>query len=289
MVRFMALGSGSCGNSYLLMTDSDNLMIDAGVGIRTIKKIFTAKHMKISSLQRILITHDHADHIKSVGYVSVENNIPVYATKAVHRGIYENYSVKKKVPLDYQVNIVKEETFTVGDFTITPFHVPHDSPSHDNTGYRIEVEGLVFSIITDCGHITDRIAEVIADSNYLVLEADYDEFKLRNNYRYNSTRINVKTEIDGELKEITTTLADRVACDTGHLSNRQCAEALVSHSTEKLRHVWLCHLSAENNNKTCAETEVTNILAENGKTIGKDFNLTVLERKNPSEIFLLQP
>ncbi len=283
----MALGSGSCGNSYLLMTNSDNLMIDAGVGIRTIKKIFNAKQMKMSSLQRILITHDHADHIKSVGYVSVENNIPVYATKAVHRGIFENYSVKKKVPLDSQVNIVKEETFTVGDFTITPFHVPHDSPSHDNTGYRIEVEGIVFSIITDCGHITDRIAEVIADSNYLVLEADYDEVMLSNNYRYNNTKINIKTEIDGEIKEITTTLADRVACSTGHLSNHQCAEALVKHSTEKLRHVWLCHLSEENNHPELARKTVEGELRQYGIVVGKDFMLDVLKRKQPSEIYEL--
>jgi len=288
MVRFMALGSGSCGNSYLLMTDSDNLMIDAGIGIRNLKKHFTSNHMKMTSLQRILITHDHADHIKSVGYVAVEAACPVYATKAVHKGIYENYSVKKKVPLDSQVIINKEETFQVGDFTITPFHVPHDSPSQDNTGYKIEVEGITFSIVTDCGHITDRVAQIIAESDYLVLEADYDEQKLRNNYRYNSTRLNIKTVVDGVIREQTMSLADRVACDTGHLSNRQCAEALVNHASERLRHVWLCHLSAENNSGLLAGQTVTEILTENGITIGQDFALTVLERKRPSEIFHLQ-
>ena len=283
----MAIGSGSCGNSYLLMTNNDNLMIDAGVGIRAVKKCFASKHMKITSLQRILITHDHSDHVKSAGYVAVEAECPVYATKAVHRGIYENYSIVKKIPMDQQINIEKEQTFTVGDFTITPFHVPHDSPSYDNTGYRIEVEGIVFSIITDCGHITERVAQIISESNYLVLEADYDEERLCNNYHYNHTRVNFKTIVDGVLRMQTKTLADRVSCDTGHLSNRQCAEALANNASEKLRHVWLCHLSAENNSSQCAKDTVTQILADNGKTVGKDFNLTVLERKEPSEIFEL--
>ncbi len=288
MVRFMAIGSGSCGNSYLLMTNNDNLMIDAGIGIRAVKKCFSSNHMKITSLQRILITHDHADHVKGAGYVAVEAECPVYATQKVHRGIYENYSVAKKIPMDSQISIEKEQPVTLGDFTITPFHVPHDSPSYDNTGYKIEVEGIVFSIVTDCGHITDRIAEVISESDYLVLEADYDEEKLSNNYHYNHTRVNFKTIVDGELKMQTKTLADRVSCDTGHLSNRQCAEALAQNASDKLKHVWLCHLSEENNSKECAHNAVSQILESNGKTVGTDFNLTVLDRKEPSEIFELR-
>ena len=266
MVRFIALGSGSSGNAYLLMTDNDNLMIDAGIGIRMLKKHFANNHFKFSGLQRILITHDHADHVKSVGYVSTENNIPVYATKEVHEGIFRNYCVKKKVPCNNQRNIIKDETFQAGDFKITPFHVPHDSS--DNVGYRIEVEGIIFSIITDCGHVTDRIAEVIGESNYLVLEANHDKEMLMN----------------GVYPQF---LKERVSSGTGHLSNMQCAEALVNHATPNLKRVWLCQLREENNHPELARKTIEMELSKNGIIAGKDFLLDVLKRKQPSEIFCL--
>lgn len=266
MVRFMALGSGSCGNAYLLMTDGDNLMIDAGIGIRHLKKHFTNHQMKITSLQRILITHDHADHVKSVGYLSTELEIPVYATKSVHEGIYKNYCVKKKVPMDKQISIEKDETIQLGDFKVTPFHVPHDSL--DNVGYTIEVEGIVFSIITDCGHVTDRIAEAIGKSNYLVLEANHDNEML------------AKGPYPPFLKV-------RVASNTGHLSNTQCAEALVNHATPDLRHVWLCHLSEHNNHPELVRKTIEEELRQHGIIAGADFMVDVLKRKQPSEIFKL--
>lgn len=267
MVRFLALGSGSSGNAYLLMTNDDNLMIDAGIGIRKLKKHFVANHMRLESLQRILITHDHADHVKSVGYVSAENSIPVYATKTVHEGIYKNYCVKKKIALENQHSIVKDETIQLGSFSITPFHVPHDSL--DNVGYRIEVEGIVFSIITDCGYVTDRIAEVIGETNYLVLEANHDREMLMN----------------GVYPQF---LKERVSSNTGHLSNAQCAEALVNHATPALRHVWLCHLSEENNHPELARKTVEATLKSSGIIAGKDFMLDVLKRKSPSEVFVLE-
>lgn len=268
MVRFMALGSGSSGNAYLLMTDSDNLMIDAGLGIRLLKKHFVNHQMKLTSLQRILITHDHADHVKSVGYISTDINIPVYATKAVHEGIYKNYCVKKKIPYDNQISIKKDETVQLGEFSVTPFHVPHDS--QDNVGYTIEVEGITFSIITDCGCVTERIGEAIGKSNYLVLEANHDKEMLQ------------KGPYPPFLKE-------RVASDTGHLSNSQCAEALVNHATPELRHVWLCHLSEENNHPELARKTIEEALRQHGIIAGADFKLDVLKRKQPSEIFKLTP
>ena len=266
MVRFMALGSGSSGNAYLLMTNSDNLMIDAGIGIRHLKKHFTSHQMKMSNLQRILITHDHADHVKSVGYVSSEFSLPVYATKEVHEGIYKNYCVKKKIPMDKQLAVVKDVPVQLGEFLITPFHVPHDSL--DNVGYMIEVEGITFSIITDCGCITERISEVISMSNYLVLEANHDKEML----------------LKGVYPQF---LKDRVSSDTGHLSNAQCAEALVKYATPSLRHVWLCHLSEENNHPELARKTIEMELSANGIIAGKDFLLDVLKRKQPSEIFVL--
>ena len=90
-VQFMSLGSGSSGNCYYLATETYSILIDAGIGIRTIKKIFKEYNLELETIKAILITHDHADHIKAVGNLSKKYNIPVYATQEIHKGIQRSY------------------------------------------------------------------------------------------------------------------------------------------------------------------------------------------------------
>ena len=91
MLKFISFGSGSSGNCYYLGTATDGLLVDIGVGLRTLKKHARDYGISLTSVKKILITHDHADHIKSVGAFSHDFNIPVYATEKVHDGIDTNY------------------------------------------------------------------------------------------------------------------------------------------------------------------------------------------------------
>ena len=84
---FFSLASGSSGNCYYLGTPEYGLLIDAGIGIRTIKKVLKDRSIDLSQIVAILVTHDHADHIKTVGYLGEKMSIPVYTTEGVHRGI----------------------------------------------------------------------------------------------------------------------------------------------------------------------------------------------------------
>lgn len=264
MLRFISFGSGSSGNCYFLYTDTDGLLIDCGVGVRKLKKAFHDYGLHISDIHNILVTHDHADHVKSVGSVSYDNNIPVYTTLEVHQGIYRNWCVKNKIEDTLKRFITKGESLRLGDFDITPFTVPHDSA--DNVGYFIECQGLTFTIITDCGHVTEDIKTYIRKTNYLVLEANHGLEKLR----------------DGKYPEV---LKRRISSDIGHLSNEACAMALVENATPALRKVWLCHLSDENNHPELARKTVEGILREHGIIIGKEFDMEVLKRKTPSGIY----
>lgn len=266
MLRFISFGSGSSGNCYLLYTDTDCLMIDCGVGIRTLKKHFVQYGLKLDQVKRILVTHDHADHVKSVGSLSGDKHIPVYATTDVHRGIHSNWCVRRKIDKDQLCYLEKGQTLQLGEFTVTAFAVPHDST--DCVGYHIICEGIHFGLITDCGHITDEVKQCIAQSNYLVLEANHEPEKLRQGAYPRHLKV-------------------RISGPNGHLSNEECANALVECATPKLRHVWLCHLSDENNHPELARITVETILREHGITPGKDFLLDVLKRKSPSEIYEL--
>ena len=266
MLRFISLGSGSSGNCYYLQTADDALLIDAGVGLRTLKKHLHNYGLRLDSVKHILITHDHADHVKSVGIISSEYNIPVYAINEVHNGIYRNYCVPRTIPADNVRHISKGEKIRLGDFIVTPFAVPHDSSG--NVGYRIEAEGVTFCLMTDVGHVTEEMQDYIAEANYLVIEANQHVQRLK----HGPYPQHLKVRIDGP---------------TGHLSNVAWGEAIANYATTCLKRVWLCHLSEENNHPVLALKTVEQTLRSYGIIIGKDFIVEDLKRKSPSELYEL--
>ncbi len=264
MLKFISFGSGSSGNCYLLTTPTDGLLIDIGVGLRGLKKSFRDYGMSFSQVHHVLVTHDHADHVKSVGTFSKECLVPVYTTKAVHEGIGKNYCVQQKVPEGLKCYFDKGVSFTIGDFTVTPFGVPHDST--DNVGYMIEAEGVAFCMMTDVGCVTDEMTQYITKADYLVIEANHDVEMVKNG------------PYPPHLKR-------RILSQTGHLSNKECGEALVENMSERLKHIWLCHLSQENNHPELARKTVESILRSHGIAVGADVQLEVLKRKSPSGVF----
>lgn len=267
MLKFISFGSGSSGNCYLLFTETDALLIDVGVGIRVLKKHFRNYGLKLECVHNVLVTHDHADHVKSVGSVSRDFHLPVYTTQKVHKGIEHNYCVRQKISPDMVHIIEKDQSFDVGEFHVTAFGVPHDSS--DNVGYKVECGGVVFCLMTDIGHLTDELLQNIGQANYLVIEANHDKEMLQ----------------QGPYPQY---LKERIAGPNGHLSNLECAQALAENATDKLHHVWLCHLSEDNNHPELARKTIEQVLRSYGIVSGKDFDLDVLRRKTPSEIYELK-
>lgn len=262
-LSFLSLASGSSGNCYYLGTSEFGVLIDAGIGIRTIKKVLKEKSIDFSRIVGILITHDHADHIKTVGCLGEKYNIPVYATEKVHKGIEKSRYVEEVLYQSKRI-IEKEVPFLIRDFKITAFEVPHDST--DNVGYYIEYGEQRFTIATDVGHITDTIATYITKANRLILEANYDEEMLK-------------------FGSYPAFLKERVSSPTGHLSNREAAEFLATHYTPELKDVWLCHLSRDNNHPELAYKTIDIRLFQEGVRVGKDVAIHVLKRTTPSELF----
>lgn len=254
--KFFSIGSGSSGNCYYLGTNECGILIDAGVGIRVIQKALREYGVSFDKIMGILITHDHADHIKTVGCLGDKYNIPVYATQTVHEGIHRNRTVRASLITSRRI-IEKECPFFIKDFEITAFEVPHDSI--DNVGYHIQFEGQTFVLITDIGRITDKIREYASKANHLVIEANYDEYMLQaGKYPYY--------------------LKERIGNGTGHLSNRLSAEFIASICNENMRNIWLCHLSQDNNHPEIAFKTVEQALFTNGIKVGGNIKLEALSR-----------
>ena len=266
MLKFISLGSGSSGNCYYLSTDETSILVDAGIPIRSLMKNFADLNLNIEDISAVLITHDHADHIKSVGTLANDMHIPVYTTELVHQGMMKNYSVKHKILPESSKYVLKGVSFTVGNFTITPFDVIHDST--DCVGYRIETGGMIFCIVTDIGHVTPVIESEVSKANFLVVESNHDENKL----------------MTGKYPAY---LKGRIRGPKGHLSNNEAAVLIAEHGTPNLKHVWLCHLSEENNHPELAKKTMENVMRKYGIIPGVDFRLDVLKRKTRSDIYEL--
>jgi phosphoribosyl 1,2-cyclic phosphodiesterase len=260
---FLSLASGSSGNCYYLGTPGYGILIDAGVGIRTIKKVLKDNRIDFSKIIALLITHDHADHIKTAGCLGEQYNIPVYTTEAVHKGIAGSRYVEEQLGASRRI-IEKEKTFAIHDFKITPFDVPHDST--DNVGYLIEFGNHTFTFATDVGHITDTVSAYMSKANHLIIEANYDEEMLWS----------------GSYPQF---LKERVSSPTGHLSNRETADFLATHYHPGLKDIWLCHLSRDNNHPELAYKTVDIRLFNEGIRVGKDVTLTTLKRSTPSDLY----
>ena len=261
MLKFISFGSGSSGNCYWLATETDALLIDIGVGLRGLKKDCREYGVSLSQIHHVLITHDHADHIKSVGSFSHDYNVPVYATREVHVGINRNYCVTQKVTSDMARILEKSVQVQIGDFLVTPFGVPHDSS--DNVGFFIEAEGTNFCIITDAGSVTDEMKSYIQRARHLVIESNHDEEMVQNGPYPNF-------------------LKGRILSDTGHLSNKTCGQTVSENVGEQIENVWLCHLSEENNHPELARKTVETILRSYGIIPGADLQLEVLKRNSPT-------
>ncbi len=262
-LRFFSLASGSSGNCYYIGTSSFGILVDAGIGVRQIKKILKEHGIEFEKILAVLVTHDHADHIKSVGCLGETLNIPVYATELVHAGIRRSRYVEE-VLIQCRRVVEKETPFFIRDFKITAFEVPHDSS--DNVGYSIEYGDQTFVIVTDVGHITDTVRKYVCQANHLVIEANYDEEMLKSG-------------------SYPVFLKERVSSQSGHLSNRDAAEFLATNYTPALKDIWLCHLSRDNNHPELAYKTVDLRLFQEGIRVGKDVSLVTLKRMTPSEVY----
>ncbi|MDR3119132.1 MAG: MBL fold metallo-hydrolase [Mediterranea sp.] len=264
-VKFMSLASGSSGNCYYLAYEDYGILIDAGIGIRTITKHLKSAGIPIRSIRGVFVTHDHTDHIKAIGYLGEKLHMPIYATALTHKKINKSYCITEKLH-DSVRTIEKETPVQCGPFRITPFEVPHDGV--DNVGYFIEINGRFFSFATDLGEITPLVAQYINKANYLILEANYDEEMLGTG------------PYPAYLKQ-------RISGRNGHLSNLAAANFLAENIREEWLYIWLCHLSKDNNHPELAFKTVEEKLKSKGIVVGKDVQLFALKRNTPSELYLL--
>lgn len=255
MLKFCSLYSGSSGNSSFIQSENINILVDAGVSGKKIIDALASINISIENISAILITHEHSDHTQSIATLSKKYNIPVYANKKTWDAMQDK---KEKISKNNIMYFNNNKPFTLNDITILPFDIPHDAA--DPCGFTISDFESKISIATDIGHITTSIIDNIKNSNFLLLEANYEPDVLKcSSYPFH--------------------LKERIASPIGHLSNIEAGKTINYLADFGVKNIMLGHLSNENNFPELAYKSVLEQI-EN-----KDLNLSVANRFEPSEFF----
>ena len=262
---FRCFASGSSGNCYYLGTHRRGILIDAGISARSIQKYLHEMGLEFRNIMGVLITHDHADHIRAVGTLGERVKLPIYSTPEIHAGIDRNYGVREKLRTSRRF-FNKGEQWDLYGLKINTFGIEHDST--DCVGYSIDYRGQRFVLMTDCGSVNEEMKEYIRTANHLVIEANHDEHMLLNG-------------------PYPTYLKERILSPRGHQSNDTCGELLKQNWHPGLRNVWLCHLSQENNDPEVAYNTVASYLEQIEIEPGSDIFLKALDRTTPSPVYEL--
>lgn len=174
MFKFCSLYSGSSGNSLLVQTPNTKLLVDAGVSCKKIENALLDIDIDPSSLDGILITHEHTDHVQGLGTFSKKFHLPVFVNQ-------ETLDAMPKQRDKLDSNCIKTfkvaDKFSIGDLDIKPFSIPHDAVNP--CGFNIWNGNKKLSIATDIGHMSNAILKSLEESLFVMLEANYDPEVLR--------------------------------------------------------------------------------------------------------------
>lgn len=254
MIGFCPLASGSKGNCIYVGTASTRVLIDVGISGSALVARLREIGVELNTIQAILITHEHADHIKGLD-VAERLKIPVLTNAETAKGIYAALGVRPRFKI-----FTTGETFEFGDLVVHPFSIPHDTM--DPVAFIIRVGSVKLGFCADLGHATSLVRKNLEKCDYLYLEANHEPAMV-----HACARPQVYKQ--------------RVLSKQGHLSNAQCGELLASIYHGGLKHVHLAHLSSECNAEEVALRVVKEALG------GKEVELSIAYQEKSSKPIIL--
>ena len=255
-MRVCNLASGSSGNCTYIESRQARILIDNGKPLAYVLNALNELGVAPDSIDAILITHEHSDHIKGIEKYSRSFSTPIYAHNELKEIITNQIHIASELFNFYDTD------FYIKDLHIQPFPLPHDSKFC--VGYRVEEEDAVVSVCTDLGFFSDETFEAIKSSALVFLEANYDPEILKcSPYPY--------------------LLKQRIAGPNGHLANLDAAKTISFLMNSGLKEASLGHLSKENNFPELAYKTVVNELIDDNRDCSK-IKINVANRSNPSPL-----
>ena len=262
-VKLCSIISGSSGNCTYIESGGRAILIDAGGSLRKIKAGVESIGGSMENIAGVFITHEHNDHITGLKPLINKHKIPVISNKKTLQGIFKAFP---DINTDYFIESEPGQISKTNDFEVLSFKTSHDSAM--SVGYHIKTADKKVTVVTDTGTVSDEIIEITKNCDALLIESNYDEKMLKTgSYPYY--------------------LIKRILADTGHLDNKNCAEAVMKIIEGGTTKFILGHLSEENNKPEIAAKEVFKLLKKNGLDPIKDIHIQIAPRFEPCEPVIL--
>jgi phosphoribosyl 1,2-cyclic phosphodiesterase len=257
-VKVCLLASGSSGNSIYIQNGSTNILVDAGLTGKQIESRLSSIGVSPNTLQGIVVSHEHSDHIKSVGIMARRYGFPVWMTQGTLDGSKATFRGAERIHV-----IENDEVFSIGDLEFQPFALPHDAS--DPVNFVVTDGSVKVAIATDMGVMTQLVYQRLRDVDFVAMEANYDH----------------KMLMDGPYPWH---LKKRISGRHGHLPNDGAANTLCDLVAEGVKQAVLAHLSEKNNHPDLARRTCQEMFVQRGI---QNFPLAVASPDRPTEIFIV--
>ena len=261
-MKTASIASGSKGNCIYIESNLARILIDDGLSLTNLEDRLSSIDVDPCSIDAILLTHEHSDHIGGVKYfLKKHRNTKIYIPSYV-----KNYDIPAVNALpEGQIVWYSSSDFFLKDIAVSSFILPHDSKFC--VGYSLYMSGTKVSYATDLGVISKETLEALKGSDILYIESNHDENILRQNPKYPAVT------------------KKRILGPRGHTSNISCAAALSVLVPSGVKQVILCHLSEENNTPELAYNTVKSFLHSKGIEEGKNVCVDVAFQHKVGRIF----
>jgi phosphoribosyl 1,2-cyclic phosphodiesterase len=241
-MRFCILGSGSSGNSALIVTEGARILLDAGFSARKLAGLLASSGESIDRIDAVFVTHEHGDHASGIESLKRFPHLKFYANAATARAIQKTLSWSPTWKI-----FETGTSFQYRDLDIESFSIPHDA--QDPVGFRFTngIDSDLFSPrrtlawVTDLGHAPPSISDRLRESDVVVVEANHCHRMLEADPKRSW---NLKRRIGGR---------------HGHLSNERMKDLLASAASPRWRRVYLAHMSRDCNSRDAVEQSLLSL------------------------------
>ena len=259
-VRVSVLGSGSSGNCTYISTKKTRVLVDLGFGFRSLSRRLRDAGLEEGNFDGILLTHGHRDHVSGTPPFLSKHSVPVFMNGGTREEISAFCTIDQWEPFD------SNSTFRIGDLQIKAFSVSHDAA--EPVGFRFTAEGVSGALVTDLGELDDPVIRHLEGCDWLVLESNHDEEMLK-------------------LGPYPWHVKQRVLSNVGHLSNQELADFFRHHFDRGARHIFLAHLSRQNNDPAIALSQASSALFEQHPRLNQPIDLHLTFQDRPSVLLNL--
>lgn len=263
-MRCSVLASGSTGNAVYVEAGKTRVLIDAGIGIRQLRAAFEEIAVEMETLDAVIVTHEHSDHIRGLSaLIRRYGELPIYTSE----GTWSH--LQRLWPDDSTIvhRIVRAAApVALGELVLEPFPLSHDAA--EPLGFCLYAGGKKLVLATDLGYVSAAVKDVVKGAHTYILETNHDVELLRvGSYPWHLKR--------------------RILGDKGHLSNDSASEFLCDVLTEDTTAVYLAHLSQENNRPELANATVTQALLKMSARIREQVAVALTSPTKPTALALV--